>query len=106
MGQGYSGSKRPTDSVDVCWTSACSDLKPYNSVNKLHMKHKKTLYLIYILAVMQLVYSLELSLSLYCTLIPAIILKWLHHLTTAVHRHAKSKTTSRPLFYLKVLRDG
>lgn len=44
---------------------------------------------------MQLVYSLELSLSIYWTLIPAIILKmeavkWLHHLTTAVHCLAKS----------------
>lgn len=44
---------------------------------------------------MQLVYSLELSLSIYWNLIPAIILKmeavkWSQHLTSAVHRHAKS----------------
>lgn len=41
MGQGYTGSKRPTNSGDVCRTTACSDLKPYNSVNILHKKRKK-----------------------------------------------------------------
>lgn len=95
MGQGYTGSKRPTNGGDVSWTSACSDLKPCNSGNKLCKKHKKTRYLIYISALMQLAYSSEPSLSIYWTLIPAVILKmeavkWSRHLTTAVHRHAKS----------------
>lgn len=51
------------------------DLKAYNIVNKPRKKHKKTFYLIYILAVMQLVYRLQLCLSVYRTLIPAFILK-------------------------------
>lgn len=96
MGRGYTGSKRPTNSGDVCRISACPGLKAYNRVNNLHRKHKKkSPYLTYILAVMQLVCSLELSLSIYWTLISAIIfsmeaVKWSHHLATAVHRHAKT----------------
>lgn len=51
-----------------------SMISVYINGNKLHKKHEKALIYL-ILAVKQLVYIRQLSLSIYCTLIPTIILK-------------------------------